>query len=308
MFKTKTGAAILAIIWDAILITLKLIIGLSISSIAILSEAANSSIDLLASLMAFFSIRFSSKPADEQHPFGHGKAEYLSGFIESGLIYLTSIFIIYEGIRKFIIGSQVVHVEWGLAIMAFSMTVNIFFTTYLLKIAKRDDSLALEAHARNLRGDILISLGVFTGLIMLKLTGLSIFDPIAAILVAIYYSISAVSLTRKAVRGLLDERLPLDEEQIIKASIIEHSRDLAGFHDVRTRKAGGERYIELHLVMAKHSSLEEVHKMCDHLEEDVKSKLPRSNITIHVEPCQADCDTCNVICSELKGKEELRDD
>lgn len=302
LFRTKSGAAALAIIWDALQIALKLTIGISISSIAILSEALNSSIDLLASVMAFFSIKFSSQPADEQHPFGHGKAENLSGFIEAGLMYLTSIFIIYQSIRKLLTGSQVVHVEWGLGIMLFSMTVNIFFTGYLLKVARREDSLALEAHARNLRGDILISLGVFTGLLMLKLTGLPVFDPIAAILVSIYYSITATGLTRKSVHGLLDERLPASEVGIIQASISEHSRDLAGFHDVRTRKAGGERYIDLHLVMAKHSSLEEVHKMCDHLEEDIKSKLPRSNITIHVEPCQADCETCNAVCSELGRK------
>jgi len=304
LFRTKSGAAALAIIWDALLIALKLIIGISISSIAILAEALNSSIDLLASLMAFFSIRFSSRPADEQHPFGHGKAEYLSSFIEAGLMYITSIFIIYESIKKFLAGAQVIHVEWGLAVMVFSMTVNIFFSTHLLKVAKKEDSLALEAHARNLRGDILISLGVFTGLLMLKLTGLSIFDPIAATLVAIYYSLTATKLTRMSLHGLLDERLPDGEEEIIKASIIEHSKDLAGFHDVRTRKAGGERYIVLHLVMAKHASLEEVHKMCDHLEEDIKSKLPGANVTIHVEPCHADCKTCSVVCSELEKTQE----
>jgi len=302
LFRTKRGAATLAIIWDAILIALKLIIGISISSIAILSEALNSSIDLLASVMAFLSIRFSSRPADEEHPFGHGKAENLSGFIEAGLMYITSLFIIYQSIRKFLSGSQVAHVEWGLGIMIFSMTVNIFFSGYLLKVARREDSLALEAHARNLRGDILISLGVFTGLLMLKLTGMSVFDPIAATLVAIYYSITATFLTRKSLHGLLDERLPAGELEKIRASITEHSRDLAGFHDVRTRKAGGERHIDLHLVMAKHSSLEEVHKMCDHLEEDIKSKLPRANITIHVEPCQENCETCNVLCSGLGSK------
>lgn len=219
-------------------------------------------------------------------------------------MYITSIFIIYESIKKFLAGAQVIHVEWGLAVMVFSMTVNIFFSTHLLKVAKKEDSLALEAHARNLRGDILISLGVFAGLLMLKLTGLSIFDPVAATLVAIYYALTATKLTRMSLHGLLDERLPAGEEEIIKASIIEHSRDLTGFHDVRTRKAGGERYIDLHLVMAKHSSLEEVHKMCDHLEEDIKSKLPRANITIHVEPCQADCKTCSMVCSELEKTRE----
>lgn len=302
MFRTKSGAATLAVIWDALLIALKLIIGISISSIAILSEALNSSIDLLASVMAFFSIRFSSRPADEQHPFGHGKAENLSGFVEAGLMYLTSLFIIYESIKRLMSGSQVSHVEWGLGIMLFSMTVNIFFTSYLLKVAKKEDSLALEAHARNLRGDILISLGVFTGLLALRLTGMSIFDPIAAILVSIYYSFTATVLTRKSLHALLDERLPAEELEIIKASFTEHSRDLVGFHDVRTRKAGGERYIDLHLVMAKHSSLDEVHRMCDHLEEDIKRKLPRANITIHVEPCEEECESCKVLCSQLKGR------
>lgn len=300
MFKTKSGAATLAVIWDALLIALKLIVGISISSIAILSDALNSIIDLLASLMAFFSIRISSRPADEQHPFGHGKAENLSGFTEAGLMYLTAVFIIYESIKKLLSGSQVTNVEWGLGIMLFSMTVNILFSSHLLKVARKEDSLALEAHARNLRGDILISLGVFIGLLMLKLTGLSVFDPIAAILVSLYYAFTASVLTRKTVHGLLDERLPDAEEELIKNSISEHSMDLVGFHDVRTRKSGGERYIDLHLVMDLNSSLDEVHKMCDHLEEDIKSKLPRTNITIHVEPCDENCETCKVVCAKLK--------
>lgn len=302
MFRTKSGAAALAIIWDSLLIALKLIIGILISSIAVLSDALNSSIDLLASLLAFFSIRVSLKPADPQHPFGHGKAEYLSGFIEAGLIYATSLFIVYESARKFLTGAPVARVEWGLAIMAFSVVVNIFFTSYLLKVARREDSLALEAHARNLRADIVISLGVFAGLLMQRLTGSSIFDPIAGTLVALFMAFTATGLLRKAVHGLLDERLPSQEEAVIKASISEHYGELAGFHDVRTRKAGGERYIDLHLVMARNLSLEEAHRMCDHLEEDIKSKLPKANITIHVEPCQEDCESCNVVCPELKGK------
>lgn len=299
MFRTKSGAATLAVIWDSLLIALKLIIGIRISSIAVLSDALNSSIDLLASLLAFFSIRVSLKPADTQHPFGHGKAEYLSGFIEAGLIYAASLFIVYESAKKFLIGAPVARVEWGLAIMAFSMVVNIFFTSYLLRVARREDSLALEAHARNLRADILISLGVFAGLLMQRLTGSTIFDPIAGTLVALF---TATGLLRKAVHGLLDERLPSQEEAAIRASISEHYGELVGFHDVRTRKAGGERYIDLHLVMARNLSLEDAHRMCDHLEEDIKSKLPKANITIHVEPCQEDCDSCKVVCPEMKGR------
>jgi cation diffusion facilitator family transporter len=181
--------------------------------------------------------------------------------------------------------------------MAFSAVANFFVSRHLHKVAHKDDSIALEADAWHLTTDVYTSLGVLAGLIVMKITHWYILDPIIAIGVALLILRAAWNITRKSIEGLVDRRLPQVEEDMIAASIMEHLGELAGFHELRTRKAGSQRYIELHLVLPKKVTVEEAHKLCDHLEEDIKSKLSESAVTIHCEPCdQFDDGTCPPDC------------
>jgi cation diffusion facilitator family transporter len=297
MFSTKTSAAGLSILSNSLLVALKLAAGIVMGSVSVISEGVHSAVDLLAAFIAFFSIRAAAKPADEEHEFGHGKIENISGTIEALLIFGAAALIIYEAIDKIINRAKPEFLTAGIGIMAFSAVLNFFVSRFLHKIAHRTDSVALEADAWHLTTDVYTSLGVFAGLIVVEITHWYILDPIIAIVVALLILRAAWNITRKSVRDLVDERLPQAEEDIITASILEHVGELAGFHELRTRKAGSQRYIELHLVLPKKVTIEEAHRLCDHLEEDIKGKLPEGNVTIHCEPCdQHDDGTCPTDC------------
>lgn len=297
MFSTKTSAAGLSIISNSILVALKLAAGVIMGSVSVISEGIHSAVDLMAALIAFFSIRAAAKPADIEHEFGHGKIENISGTIEALLIFGAAGLIIYEAVDKIITKSEPEFLVAGIAIMAFSGVSNFFVSRFLHKIARNTDSVALEADAWHLTTDVYTSFGVCAGLIAVQITHWYIIDPIIAIAVALLILRAAWNITRKSMSGLVDVRLPQEEEEIITASIMEHVGELAGFHELRTRKSGSQRYIELHLVLPKKVTIEEAHKLCDHLEEDIKGKLPEGVITIHCEPCnQYDDGTCPPDC------------
>jgi cation diffusion facilitator family transporter len=308
MFSTKTSAAGLSIISNSILVALKLAAGIFMGSVSVISEGAHSAVDLLAAFIAFFSIRAAAKPADEEHEFGHGKFENISGTVEALLIFLAAAYIIFESIDKIITRARPEFLTAGIAIMAFSAVANFFVSRFLHKVANRTDSVALEADAWHLTTDVYTSLSVFAGLIIVEITHWYILDPIIAIGVALLIGRAAWNITCKSIGGLVDVRLPKEEEDIITASITEHLGEITGFHELRTRKAGSQRYINLHLVLPKSVTLETAHKLCDHLEEDIKSKLSNGLVTIHCEPCEQREDgscppDCPVIDCNIRVKE-----
>lgn len=304
MFKTKTSAAGLSVISNTLLILLKVVAGILSGSISVIAEAIHSGIDLVAAGIAFLSLRIAGRPADKEHPFGHGKVENISGTIEAGLIFVAAAFIIYQVTERIINGAVIEYVTIGIAVMAVSVVVNILVSRHLLRIARETDSIALEADARHLTTDVYTSLGVLAGLIIVRITGFNILDPIIALGVALLILRAAYNVIRRAFPPLIDVRLPEDEEALIASSIREHFGELVGFHELRTRKAGSERYIELHLVMAKDASVGEAHKLCDHLEEDIRSKLTNASVTIHVEPCDMECEECPAPCPQAEKRPE----
>lgn len=296
MFRTPTGAAGLSIASNSLLTAIKLAVGLVSGSISVISEAIHSGMDLLASLIAFFSLRIAGTPADKRHPFGHGKFENISGAIEAGLIFAAAVFIVVGARSKIMAGAAVQFAEAGIAAMAVSVLVNLAVSRYLLRVARAHDSLALEADARHLTADIYTSLGVLVGLGIVRLTGFHWLDPVVAIGVALLITKTAFDLTRKALTGLVDTSLPQRELDIIRAAVSEHAGEIIGFHELRSRKAGRDRYIDLHLLFAKDAHVEEAHRLCDHMEADIQLKLPHSNVTIHIEPCPLDSPQCPAQC------------
>jgi cation diffusion facilitator family transporter len=294
---TKVNAAKLSVGSNSFLILIKLFAGIITGSVSLVAEAVHSLMDLAAAGIALVSVRISDKPGDKQHPYGHGKAENISGVAEAVLIFVAAGIIIYEAVKRLITGRTLELLEIGIAIMVVSIVVNVFVSRYLLKVAKNTDSLALEGDARHLTTDVLTMVGVLVGLILVRFTGLSWIDPVVAILVALFIMRTAYELIRKSFGGLIDVKLPEAEESIIRSCIVEHSYRVVAFHDLRTRKAGSYRYVDLHLVMPKNESVEKAHRMCDHLERDIKNRLPRTYITIHVEPCATECEQCSVSCT-----------
>ena len=206
MFSTKTGAAGLSIISNSALVGLKVAVGLSMGSVSVLSEGVHSAVDLLAALIAFFSIRAAARPPDEEHQFGHGKIENVSGAIEALLIFGAAGLIIYEAADKIRTGTELESMELGIGIMAASGLVNFFVSRHLHRVARASDSVALEADAWHLTTDVYTSLGVMAGLVVVRITDLTVLDPIIAILVALLIMRAAWRITRKSVGGLLDGR------------------------------------------------------------------------------------------------------
>jgi cation diffusion facilitator family transporter len=297
MFSSRSGAAKLSLIVIIGLIVLKVVVGALTGSLSILAQAIDSFLDLFAVAVTFLAVRIATKPADEEHPFGHGKAENMAAIVQAVLIFLAGGSIIYAAIHRIMTGAILELTEAGIGVMVVSIVASIFLSRYLLKVSRQEDSLALQANAHNIAADVYSAAAVLVGLLVVRFTGLSIIDPILALLVAVYIFKVAYDVLKDSFGGLVDVKLPEAEENTIRAAITEHfGRGVVGFHALRTRKAGSQRYIDLHLVMPKSISLEEAHQMCDHLEQDIRSRLPHTDVTIHVEPCDGDCDWCSFTC------------
>jgi cation diffusion facilitator family transporter len=290
--KEKTSIARLSIISNTVLVILKLAVGVMIGSVSVISEAIHSGIDLVAAVIAYISVKKSSVPPDAEHTFGHGKIENVSGAVEAVLIFVAAALIIKEAYDKLIHGVVIEDVSLGIAVMLLSVVVNYFVSEKLLKTAKRTDSIALEADGWHLRTDVLTSLGIFGGLVAIKLTGIAILDPILAMLVALFILKAAFDLTVRSVKDLLDIKLPEEEESQIKSIIADHSGSFLEFHDLRTRKSGSDRFVDLHLVVHKKLSVEEAHDLSDDIEQDIKTRFPRTSVIIHIEPCKEMSDNC----------------
>ena len=301
MFSTKKGAIWLALIVILGLVALKFTISFITGSISIMAQTADSFLDLFSVLVAFFAIRVSARPADEDHPFGHGKIENISAVIQALLIFSAGGLVIYSAIDRIISGESVERTVAGIAAMAVSVFVSILLSRHLLKVAQSSESLALEAIGRNIAADVYSAGGVLAGLVIIQFTGFTIIDPVIALAVALIIIKSAYNVIKNSFPGLMDDRLPEAEEAKIKSCLDEHAGQIVGFHKLRTRRAGDLRFIDLHLVMPKDASVEEAHRMCDHLEKDLEERLANTNVIIHIEPCAIECTNCYVDC-KLRDK------
>ena len=302
MFSGKIGAALLSLIVIVCLIVLKVVVGIITGSLSVLAQAIDSFLDLFAVIITFLAIRVAARPADVDHPYGHGKAENIAAIVQAVLIFLVGGSIIYAAVRRVQTEAALEMTEAGIGVMAVSIAASVMLSRYLLKTARREDSMALEANARNIAADVYSAAVVLAGLLVVRLTDITIIDPILAGLVALYIFKVAYDLLRQSFGGLVDVKLPEDEENDIRDAITEHfGGEVVGFHKLRTRKSGSHRHIDLHLVMPKHISIEEAHKMCDHLEEDIEGRWQHTDIVIHVEPCDDNCDGCGLTCNYRKS-------
>lgn len=288
LFTSKTSVAALSVGANTLLVILKIAIGLSMGSMSVLSEGIHSAVDLLAAAIALLAVRIASRPADEQHPYGHGKWENVSGTVEALLILGAAGLIIYEAVEKILQPVPLESLDLGIALMAFSALVNFGAARLIVAVIRHQQSVALEADALHHDADVYTSIGVLGGLLVVRLTGVYILDPIIAIAVALLIIKAAIDLTRKSFADLLDARLPAQEEERIAAVLAEHADAFQEFHDLRSRRSGNDRHIDFHLVVDPHKTVAEAHALADHLEEEIKRYFPTSSVTTHLEPGEAD--------------------
>lgn len=279
----KVSVARLSVVSNTTLIVVKVIAGLLSGSVSIISEAIHSLMDLVASVVAFFSVRISDTPADENHPYGHGKFENISGVVEALLIFVAAFWIIYEAVKKIVHPEPVESIGIGLAVMILAAVVNTIVSRKLYRVARETGSVALEADALHLKTDVYTSAGVAVGLALLWITDFHLIDPIIAIFVALLILRESFELFNRAYSPLLDSALPAKEVEQIAAIIRSHCTDRMSFHNLRSRKAGNFRYIDFHLNLDPSLTVGEAHTICDQIEEDIKQVIPQTEVTIHVE-------------------------
>jgi cation diffusion facilitator family transporter len=278
----KVSIARLSIISNTLLILMKLAVGLISGSVSILSEAIHSSMDLIAAIIAYFSVRVSDNPPDSRHPYGHGKIENISGVIESLLIFIAAVWIIYEAVKK-LLGAKIEldSIALGSLIMFISAVVNVFVSRRLYKVARATNSVALEADALHLKTDVYTSLGVAIGLGLIIVTGINWFDPVIAILVALFIVKEAYSLMVKAFTPLLDTAWNNDEIKELETTL---NKLEVSYHDLRTRVAGNYRFVDIHIQIPEDVSVGKAHNYCDKIENELTGMYNNLTVNIHVEP------------------------
>lgn len=282
----KVYAAKISIFSNTFLIIIKLIMGIFTGSVSIISEAIHSTVDLVASVVAFFSVKIADLPPDENHQFGHEKVENISGVIEAVLIFIASFVIIGEAIKKIVRGGEIESIGLGFIVMFMSAGVNFFVSKYLYKVAKEEESIALEADALHLKADVVTSFGVGVGLLIIHFTGLNFLDPIIAIIIAIFILKEAFEMLQKAFHPLLDAKLSDEEINEIKKAVGIHNEFYIDFHELRTRSAGKTKHIDMHLTLCKNLTVSDSHEICDKIESDIEKSLKNTKVLIHVEPCK----------------------
>jgi cation diffusion facilitator family transporter len=284
---SKSSVARLSIVSNSALILLKIVAGAVTGSIAIVTEAVHSSIDLVASVVAYLSVRKADEPADESHMYGHAKIENLAAAVEGMLILVGAGVIIYEAVRRLVEGAEVHSLGFGIVALAISSVVNLGVSTYLYRQATAHDSPALESDAAHLRTDAFTSVGVLIGLAFVAITGIDELDAVVALVVALAIVYAGITILSRSSRVLVDEALPEEELDIVREAIDEYpGGELVSFHKLRGRRAGSARYIDLHLQFASGTTLERAHSIAHELQDSVQSRLHAAEVLVHIEPAR----------------------
>ena len=294
--KQKTSVALLSVASNGVLVTLKLVTGMLTGSISILSEAAHSSMDLIASSIAFFAVRISARRPDAEHPFGHGKVEDISALAEALLIIIAAVWIVVEAINKMITPHQLGTIDWGIVVMLLSVVANIVVSQLLFIVGKRADSPALIADAWHLRTDVWTSAGVLAGLAIIWAgarlwpeVNLTWIDPLAAIVVAMLIVRAALELTVNAIKDLIDTSPPAHEIYWLSNYLKSWYPTVRSIHRMRIRKSGASRFIDLHIVVDPAMTVSDSHAITEKMIAAVREKLSGADLTVHIEPCDGIC-------------------
>jgi ferrous-iron efflux pump FieF len=283
-FDIASRAAFLSFSSNALLMVVKVTIGLVFGSIAVLGDGVDSAEDVFASGIAFFTVRLALQPADEEHPYGHGKAESLAAMSQAALIAGGAIFITIAAIRRIIMHDVEIYVGPSLATMGVSVAVNLGVAWYSLRAARISGSVAIAADARHLLTNVVQAAAVILGLTLVALTGNHVFDPIVAMILAAYLLWIAVGIFRDALRELVDTSLPAETLARLDDCLAHASHGMRGYHALRTRKSGRETYIDLHALVDPAITVSEAHLLVEDLDRDIAEIIPGAVVTVHLDP------------------------
>lgn len=255
-------------------------------SVGLLSDAIESLVNLAGAIMALSMLRIAEQPPDEDHSYGHSKAEYFSSGVEGSLIFIAALSIGYTSVERLFNPKPLEQLGLGLGISVIASIVNLVVSIILLKAAKKNSSITLEANAHHLLTDVWTSVGVLVGVGMVGLTGWLWLDPAVAILVACNIAWVGGRIVIESIHGLMDRALPVGEMETIKKILSSHMKDGIEHHALRTRRSGGRRFVSLHILVPGQWTVKQAHDMVEAIEEEICAELPNMNVTIHFEPIE----------------------
>lgn len=301
----KIRAARMSVAAATSLATIKIVIGLTTGSLAVLASAVDSLLDILMSGVNFFAIQQAEQPADECHPFGHGKYETLAAFIQALIIAASGIWIIFESVRRlFLTEIQLQRVDIGIAVLALSAVCSWLVARYLRRVAHQTDSPALETDALHFSMDVYTNSALLVGLVVVNFFDLPKLDPILSLGVALYILSEALQMVRRSINDVLDAELPKEQREHIESLLDEHRADIIDYHDLRTRRAGSQKIMDFHLTVCRHLTIEQAHEIADRLEQRIETDIRGADVTIHMEPCKREGCPGREVCIPERTKED----
>lgn len=285
-------------------ITLKSIAYLLTNSVGLLSDAMESFINLAGAVMALAMLIIAARPADDDHNFGHSKAEYFSSGVEGMLIFITAIFIGIFSIQRFFAPKSIEKIGFGLAMSVFASFINLFVSLILSRAGKKNNSITLKADAKHLMTDVWTSAGVLIGVGAVALTGWVALDAIVAFLVACNIVWAGISIIKKSVSGLMDKALTIDEQNLIKNILDKYKQSGIEFHALLTREAGAKQFVSFHVLVPGSWSVHQGHQLLEQIETDIRNAFPRIIITTHLEPIE---DPISYVDINLERNDKISD-
>jgi len=284
MSSTPVRVAAISFLTTLGLLVLKLVLGILSGSIAVLSDALDSGSDLVAGGAALISVQVATWPADEDHPYGHGKIESISASASAGVVAVGGGFVVFQAVRRLVVGSPQIDVGLGLLAMVPAAAANVALAYFMRREARRAHSLALAAESTHLQTNVVQAVTVIAGLGLVWISGENVFDALVALGLAGYMGWTAVGLVRTALSEIMDVALPEQELRVIHDVLVAHRDDIRGFHRLRSRRAGPTCQVDMHLLVDPQRTIEDVHALCDSIEHEIEARLPGAVVIIHTEP------------------------
>ncbi len=298
----KQKASLVAISSALVLAGSKFSVGCFSGSMAVISSGLDSLLDVFMSAINFFAITKASQPADKEHPYGHTKIEDIAAVIQALIIVCSGSLIIYKAVEKFIAKSSITYTSLDLGVMLLSLAFSFFIVVVLKKVARSTGSNPLHADALHYSSDIYSNSGAICAIVLTYFTGMTVFDLFFAIVVGAIIIYSAIRILKDGVSGLMDSSLPERLVNEIRETIVDLPFPYAGFHKLRTRFSGSKKYLDLHLLTCRRANIGEAHELSETLEGRINNLKITVDVTIHVEPCEEECDLTDDTCVVLQKR------
>ena len=282
--RKKLLAVTLSIGTAFFLTVFKLSVGFFTHSLGLIASAVDSLMDVLVSTVNYIAIREADKPADKEHLYGHGKIESLAGLFQSLVISASGVFLVAESIRRLITGSHISHISVAVGVMFVSMALTFFLVLKLKQVLKETGSIIVGTEALHFTVDFLTNGGVILALALVYVTGSGIWDLIVAFLIACYILYQSFGILKKSIDELLDRALPQEEQREIERIILSHDPRIVGFHNLRTRKIGAQRFIDFHFEIRGEENFARAHELTESLIKHIRGRFPGADVTVHFDP------------------------